>query len=121
MAELYDRIVEQTKRLNITGKELGELLGLKKSPLTDWKNNKSNPTIEQIKKLCEIFAISSDYLLLGKIQDSQNLTENETELLKYFKKLPEREQIKFIARVEDATIKYQAEHRELKSSDSKIG
>ena len=44
MSSLYDRIVIQTERLGINGKELGELLGLKKSPLTDWKNKKSNPT-----------------------------------------------------------------------------
>lgn len=37
MPDLYGRILEQTERLGITGKELGELLGLKKSPLTDWK------------------------------------------------------------------------------------
>ena len=44
MPDLYGRILEQTERLGITGKELGELLGLKKSPLTDCKNHKSNPT-----------------------------------------------------------------------------
>ena len=48
MPDLYDRILEQTERLGITGKELGNLLGLKKSPMTDWKNHKSNPTIEQL-------------------------------------------------------------------------
>ena len=48
MPDLYGRILEQTERLGITGKELGELLGLKKSPLTDWKNHKSNPTLEQL-------------------------------------------------------------------------
>lgn len=30
MPDLYGRILEQTERLGITGKELGELLGLKK-------------------------------------------------------------------------------------------
>ena len=46
MSSLYDRIIEQTKRLNMTGKELGQQLGLKKTPLTDWKNQKSCPTLE---------------------------------------------------------------------------
>ena len=30
--DLYERILEQTKRLGISGKELGALLGLKKVP-----------------------------------------------------------------------------------------
>lgn len=37
MSGLYERIVAQTELLGLTGKELGEMLGLKKSPLTDWK------------------------------------------------------------------------------------
>lgn len=123
MQELYKRIIDKADKIGITGKELGNLLGLKKSPLTDWKNNKSNPTLEQLIKMCEIFATSADELLFGNDSPTNNiqLTENEMELLEYFRNLPEREQIKFIARVEDAAIKYQTEHREIKSSDSKIG
>lgn len=45
----YERINILCKENHITGKEIGEKLGLKKSPLTDWKNNKSKPTIDQIK------------------------------------------------------------------------
>lgn len=45
----YERINFLCKENHITGKEIGEKLGLKKSPLTDWKNNKSKPTIDQIK------------------------------------------------------------------------
>ncbi len=106
MSGLYNRILEQTNILGITGKELGEKLGLKKSPLTDWKNNKSNPTSEQIIKLCEIFAVSADYLLLGKNKESMILSENESELLKLFQELPEREQIKFIGKLEDTVEKF---------------
>lgn len=87
MSDLYKRILEQTERLGITGKELGSLLGLKKSPMTDWKNHKSNPTIEQLIKMCEIFAISSDYLLFGK---KASLTDDQQELLSTYEKLDKR-------------------------------
>lgn len=63
---IFDRILEQCQEHKITGKELGELLGLKKSPMTDWKNGKAKPTIEHIIKMCEIFAVSSDYLIFGE-------------------------------------------------------
>ena len=65
----YERINFLCKENHITGKEIGEKLGLKKSPLTDWKNNKSKPTIDQIKTICEIFAVSADYILFGKDAD----------------------------------------------------
>lgn len=75
---IYDRIYEQCKLHNIKGKELGELLGLKKTPMTDWKNNQAKPTVEQIAKMCEIFAVSADYLIFGKEVD---LTPTEQQLL----------------------------------------
>ena len=86
MPDLYGRILEQTERLGITGKELGELLGLKKSPLTDWKNHKSNPTLEQLAK---IFAISSDYLLFGV---ANILSPDHQELIDTYDKLDRRGQ-----------------------------
>lgn len=89
MPDLYGRILEQTERLGITGKELGELLGLKKSPLTDWKNHKSNPTLEQLAKMCEIFAISSDYLLFGV---ANILSPDHQELIDTYDKLDRRGQ-----------------------------
>ena len=89
MPNLYERILEQTERLGITGKELGELLGLKKSPLTDWKNHKSNPTLEQLGKMCEIFATSSDYLLFGTTND---LSHDHQELIDTYDKLDRRGQ-----------------------------
>ena len=52
----YERINFLCKENHITGKEIGEKLGLKKSPLTDWKNNKSNPTKKELlsfKKYCK--------------------------------------------------------------------
>lgn len=101
---VYDKIIEQVNKNSLTGKELGNMLGLKKSPLTDWKNGKSKPTLEQLVKLCEIFAISSDELL--GLNTTDKLSENEQELLSIFKQLPEREQIKFIGKAEDYLEKY---------------
>lgn len=113
---LYERINYICKQNNITGKELGEILGLKKSPLTDWKNNKSKPTIDQIKTICEKFAISSDYLLFGK--NGNELSENEKEMLCYYRKLTNRNQIKYIGKIEEE-IKEQ--NKTQKSLDSQVG
>lgn len=84
MTDLYNRILKETKKNGLDGRKLGELLGLQKSPLTDWKNGKSIPTTTQVIKLCEIFAVSSDYLLFGSTCE---ISEIELNLLSQFKKL----------------------------------
>lgn len=81
---IYERILELCKVNNLTGIELGQKLGLKKSPLTDWKNQKAKPTVEQIITMCEIFAISSEYILFGK--ELKQLTEEEQRLIDAYRK-----------------------------------
>lgn len=62
MEEIIRRLLEYFKKNNIKGTEIAQILGLKKSPLTDWKNGHSKPTIEQLIKLCEKLALSLDTL-----------------------------------------------------------
>lgn len=90
MEGLYERIVIETERMGLNGKELGIMLGLKKSPLTDWKNQKSNPTLEQLYKLCEIFAVSADYLLFNC--NNNLLSPDQNELINTYDKLDRRGQ-----------------------------
>jgi transcriptional regulator with XRE-family HTH domain len=82
--EIYNRIIQKTQEMGLNGNEIGKLLGLKKSPLTDWKNGKSFPTTEQIIKLCEIFAVSADYILFG---NTHCLSNDESILITNFQKL----------------------------------
>lgn len=93
MTELYERIIAYTEEIGLSGNELGKLLGLKKSPLTDWKNKKSNPTLEQLKKMCEIFAISSDYLLFG---ETNTLSNDETKLIEYYHEMSKNDKEDFL-------------------------
>ena len=74
---LYERIFTCSTQLGITGNKLGELLGLKKSPLTDWKNGKSKPTLDQLEKMCDIFATSADYLLFGRENKNSTYSGNK--------------------------------------------
>ncbi len=86
---VLDRIIELTNKKNLTGKDIATVLGLKKSPLTDWKNNKSKPTLEQIITMCEFFAVSSDYLLFG-INSTIKITNEEKEILTLYNSLDEK-------------------------------
>lgn len=106
MSEMYERIIEKTDELGISGKDLGSMLGLKKSPLTDWKNKKSSPTLDQVIKMCEIFAVSADYLIFGK---KEEMEENEKEILELLNQFDNRTQLKFIGRVEAIANEMQTE------------
>ncbi len=97
---LYERINLLCKENGITGKELGEKLGLKKSPLTDWKNKKSKPTIDQIITICEIFAVSANYLLFGK--EINNLTQEEQKIIDAYRQADPAEQ-NIIRKILDTT------------------
>lgn len=109
---LYERINLLCKENGITGKELGEKLGLKKSPLTDWKNKKSKPTIDQIITICEIFAVSANYLLFGK--EINNLTQEEQKIIDAYRQADPAEQ-NVIRKILDIPENIE------KSSNSKIG
>ncbi len=82
MADLYSRISEECQKTGINSNELGKLLSLKKGPLTDWKNKKSKPTLDQLIRMCEIFAVSADYLLFGT--NHKELTQEEYTFLENY-------------------------------------
>ena len=58
---------ERLKSLRIEKKlsqpELAKLVGVSKGMISFWENGKNEPTISNLLKLCQIFDISSDYLL----------------------------------------------------------
>ena len=110
---LYERINLLCKEKGITGKELGEKLGLKKSPLTDWKNKKSKPTVEQIIMMCEIFATSTDYLLLGRNINDLTKEEEKEIIIAYKQAAPAIQEA--VRKLLDVPEKNE------KSSDLKIG
>lgn len=97
--EIVQRIKEICDNRNINGVELGKILGLKQSPLTDWKNGKAKPTLEQISVICEYFSISSDYLLTGQEPLPKELTANEVEWLELYRKLEPIKQIEYRAEI----------------------
>lgn len=89
MDAIVQRIKSVMEKNDINGIMLGDLLGLRKSPLTDWKNGKSRPTLEQIMTICNRLSVSPDYLLFGKRKDL-TLSENEAELLENYRELDSR-------------------------------
>lgn len=99
MEQLGDRIRKLRESRNMTQTELSEILGMKTyTTVSKWEKNENFPKGKDLKKLAEIFNVTSDYLLglsdtkLGKIT-----TQNEQpEILTIYNQLEEPKQEKVL-------------------------
>ena len=84
-------------------KELTKYLGLNSVAFSEWKSGKSKSYRKYLIEIADFFNISIDYLVYGKEKNSStdNLSENEREMLDVFSKFNEREQIKLIGKLEE--------------------
>ena len=51
------------KQNNISLRKLSEDIGYSKSIIGYWESNKIQPTIVALKKICDYFNVSADYML----------------------------------------------------------
>lgn len=100
MEQLGGRIRKLRESRNMTQTELSEILGMKTyTTVSKWEKNENFPKGKDLKKLAEIFNVTSDYLLglsdtkLGKIT-----TQNEhPEILTIYNQLEEPKQEKVLS------------------------
>lgn len=93
---------ELCRKKNTTPTALTLKLGLSKGNANSWKKG-GNPSVEVLIKLADELNCTVD-LLLGRHESSSltdNLSENELEMLEVFQKFNDREQIKLIGKLEE--------------------
>ena len=56
-------LLEKSKKNGITGKTLGDYLGISKAAVSNWRKGKSTPDPETIGKIAKFFNVPADYLL----------------------------------------------------------
>lgn len=110
--DMIDSFLKILKDKGITGTQIAQILSLKKTPLTDWKNRHSKPTLEQFALLCKYFGLSADLILFGT-ENSSDISESEKELLEKYRLLKEKEKYKILGRIET----YLEEYYNFESSD----
>lgn len=120
MNTIGERFKEWRKSNNLTTSEIAEKAGISQGGLSSIENNKSLLGTKVLLSLYQYYEIDIKWILTGEKTESQKLSENEKEMLQNFAFLPEREQIKFIARLEDAAEKYK-EIEKTKSLSSRTG
>lgn len=63
MSGFGEKIKEFRIAQGLTQKGLAEKIGQAQSTIFYWESNRQEPTISSLKKLCEVFDVSADYLL----------------------------------------------------------
>ena len=82
---------ELRKNKKIKQKELASLLGFSTNLVCEWEKGRSNPNIETLIKLADIFNCTVDYLIGREnengaiIVDSENFTQEELQLIENFR------------------------------------
>lgn len=61
--EFKDRIFQLRTESNMTGQQLGEKLFVSKSAISHWESGRSEPTINVMIQIANLFNVSLDYLL----------------------------------------------------------
>lgn len=100
---IIENIQNAMEKKQITPYQLEKAGIVKQTTFSSWKKG-TQPALDKVLKIMQYIEVTPNELF-GYMTEA-SLTENEKELLEHFRKLPDREQIKFIARVEDAAAKY---------------
>lgn len=58
-----DKIKKLRQSLKLTGKELADKIGVSKVAISQYENNKTKPTIENLKKIADVGNVDLDYFL----------------------------------------------------------
>ena len=101
----YERFIQLCTENSEKPTSVLKEIGVSSGNLNNWKNGTSVKS-DILMQLSEHFNVSIDYLL-GRTNEpntsntSQQLTQNEQELLDIFKNFSERDQIKILGKMED--------------------
>ena len=77
------KIMQLRNNADISQEQLAEMLGVSRQSISKWEMDQALPQIDKVLQLAEIFRVSTDELLLDKIEINRTVT-NELRTNKYF-------------------------------------
>lgn len=86
---IIDDVLSYLNKNGLKQSDLCNYIGINTSTMTNWKNRKTDPPAKYIIPICEFLDVSPYVLLTGKEKNSpaDQLTDDEQELLTYYKGL----------------------------------
>lgn len=77
------KIIQLRNAADISQEQLAEMLGVSRQSISKWEMDQALPQIDKVLQLAEIFSVSTDELLLDKIEINR-AAANEPRVNKYF-------------------------------------
>ncbi len=62
---MYQKFEQLLKARGVTAYRVAKDLGLSPMVFSDWKNGKSQPKVDKLKKIADYFGVTVDYLVSG--------------------------------------------------------
>jgi transcriptional regulator with XRE-family HTH domain len=100
---LGQRIKQRRKQVGLSQKGLSKAVGVSDSSISLWESDHTAPRGENLHELASALQCSPTWILFGEddkapdsprqLNDIQQLTENEMEMLRLYRVLPESEQL----------------------------
>ncbi|MGM9310799.1 hypothetical protein [Flavonifractor plautii] len=94
----------------MTAYALSKFIGVNTTTTTNWKNRGTDPPAKYIAPICEFLGCSVSYFLTGSDTEPETkrapaleISENGREMLALYEKLPEREQVLLLGRLQEMT------------------
>lgn len=123
-----DILAKRLKQFRIDNKlkqeDIGKLLNVSKSQVSDIENGKKSTTIENLFILSEHFNVSLDYLTgrtdnpdLTIINVEQSISEEELELLEDYRRLNKLEKNVIIGKISEMIYNKEVEENNMESSE----
>lgn len=78
-----ERLKKSRKAMNLTQKELANLINAKHNSISNWENNQNKPDPDTIELICGTLNITPNYLL--GTNSSTDLSINEQEIIKKYR------------------------------------
>lgn len=111
-----DRLKELRENKKISQSSLAKELFVSQQTVAKWETNKSTPNPEMLINIADYFNVSIDYLVDRKhkdksyenvkLQNTPQLFENDLEMIKYFHRLSNEDQIWIKGKMIDAFKQY---------------
>lgn len=81
------RLKEFRKARQLTTRQVGDMIGKSDRTISAWENGRGQPDADNLLALCKIYGISNLSELVGDEVKSVSLSQDEAQLLSYYREL----------------------------------
>ncbi len=81
MDSMGERIYKLRKKNNMSQGDLANELDTSRQTISKWENNMCIPELDKIIRLCEIFSVSSDYILRGIVEEAKDSNDRKEQTI----------------------------------------